>query len=167
MNKEDHEHGLSIDKLRRYKEPDVLYGLGTFKPNRRKQLLGLKPKYQKKDITDKEAQLVENQFWYRTRKIVRGAISDLALFIDTGKENVDQSINAETLKLFVDALLRFPLLDERKPNPERAKIAQMLIENSFAYLRAKTNRRITLSEQHSIEIALDLASALAQDFKGE
>jgi len=71
------------------------------------------------------------------------------------------------LKLFVDALLRFPLLDERKPNPERAKIAQMLIENSFAYLRAKTNRRITLSEQHSIEIALDLASALAQDFKGE
>jgi len=165
MNSKDHKRRADIDKLRRYKEPDLLYALGTFKPNRRKQLLGLRPKYEKKDITDKGAQLAENQFWYRTRKMVRGAISDLALFIETGKD-VDQSVNADTLKLFVDALLRFPLLEECKPNSERAKIAQMLIENSFAYLHSKTNRRITLSEQHSIEIALDLASTLAQDFKG-
>jgi len=166
MNDTNRQYEISIDKLSRYKKPEVLYGLGTFKPNRRKQLLGLKAKYEKKDITDKGARIAENQFWYKTRKIVRGSIWDLALFIDTGKD-VDQSINVETLKPFVDALLRFPLLDECKPNREKAKIAQMLIENSFAYLRAKTNRNVSHSEYQSIDIALNLASTLAQDFKGE
>jgi hypothetical protein len=152
MSKIDHKKEEPIAQFRIYNNPAFLYGKGLFTPNRRKQLLGLKPKYEKKDITDKEAQLVENQFRYKTKKIVLGSLLDLALFVETAsKDDVDQVIKSGTEALERFANFFFHIAFPDQASPERAKVAALFINRGLDYLSRANSKHMTLPNETAIQ----------------
>ena len=104
---------------------------------------------------------LRNDFWYDVRTFVKSALIDLELFLETAsKDNISQAVNAETLLPIIKALFLHPRLDKAKPEPERAKIAQLNIKEAFGYLQMMSGTYITKSHQRTIEEAIDLCNHL-------
>lgn len=56
---------------------------------------------------------------------------------------------------------------QEAPDQNRAEIAQMLIIFGFNYLKTKTPRHLSLTEERTIDEAVDLSLHLSQYFKPE
>jgi len=115
----------------------------------------------------------KDNFWYDRRRSVKAALIDLEVFIHVADQNnLDQTINEETLTPIVTALLsyRLPsssaLLENVGPDHEKAKIAQLFIQYGFSYLAMKRDH-VTLSHKRTIEEAIDLSRYLLDSFRPE
>lgn len=140
-----------IAKFRKFAE---ISGGGIFTKKARMQILGIQ------SFAGRES--TKNDFWYDRRKNVENALIDLEIFIRfAGKGQVNQVITGETLSPIIEALLS----EYDEPDAERAKIAHLLIRQSFLYL--SKNKRLTRSNINTIEEAIDLSNYLAETFKPE
>ena len=156
MIDEYNEEKLLQDKFRRlYKHPDFGGRGGFFRTSKRKQLLGLSRK------TGRDRTMAD--FRYKVREQVKTALIDLQLFIQTADEkDVEMVLNRESLELVIRALLfHYSLQEPPKQGTEKAKIAQLLIEVGFEYLRKSTIQVTTSSQQRMVDDAIDLSKQLA------
>lgn len=105
-----------------------------------------------------------NTFWYRQRESVKTALIDIQLFIEeAGENNLEEIINAESLKPLVDALLKFPY--STQPEVRKAEIARLFILAGFSYLSLSHYNNLTVSHQNTIGEATDLADYLTEQLK--
>ena len=104
----------------------------------------------------------KSMFWYRIRNQVRSGLIDLEMFVALAdRHNVDQVITTETLGPAVKTLLYHTFPD---PDRNRALIAELFIEEGFAYLRKNCDLGTSANEQ-AVDIALNVASYLATHLK--
>jgi len=149
------EEKLLQDEFRRlYKHSDFGGRGGFFRTSKRKQLLGLKGK------TGRDR--TKADFRYKVRETVKTALIDLQLFIQTaGDKDVDMVLNREALEPVIRALL-FPTSVQEPPKQgyEQAKIAQLLVEVGFEYLRKSTVMVSTSSQERKIDNCIRLSKQL-------
>jgi hypothetical protein len=130
-------------------------GGGVFTRKTRERLLGVR-------VTSGRDR-TKNDFWYDVRNKVRNALVDLNLFIQTAdKEQVSQVITKETLEPVVLAVLYNFYCTDPDPDPNKAEIANMIIQRGFDYFKEKANKSITLSHERSINEAVDLSNYLCK-----
>jgi len=104
-----------------------------------------------------ESSPAKNTFWYRQRESVKTALIDINLFLEEAEEkDVDRVFTRDSLEPLLQNLL--PLLEE--PNPNRAKIASLLIRTGFDYLRTYARFDITRKQDQEVNEALELARHL-------
>ena len=130
---------------------------GFFRTKKRKQMLGLMGK-----SGGRTGENTMVHFWQEARELVETALIDLNLFIRTADDkDVYRVVNKETFQPIVEALL-FPnsIQEIPKPDPERAKIALVLIIKSLEYLRTSTARFTTSSQERMIKDAVDISKQL-------
>lgn len=130
-------------------------GGGFLRKQKRKQLLGL---------TDKEqcSRVQTTDFRYRLRKKVKTALIDLQLFIQTANyKDVDKVINLDTLTpLFRAMLFQDSKTNKTKMGTAQAKIAQLMIETGYEYLKTRTSNVITSNQKQMIQDAVALSKQL-------
>lgn len=139
---------------RLYRTSDYYAKGGVFNRKKRQQLLGL---YGKSGRDRKKY-----DFWQDVRDYVRTGLVDLQLFTETSDDkDVDMVLNRETLKPVIRSLL-FPysIQEPPKQGAEKAKIAQLLIEIGFEYLKKSTIQVTTSSQERMVEDAIDLSRQL-------
>ncbi|MCS4537354.1 MAG: hypothetical protein HYY67_00655 [Thaumarchaeota archaeon] len=114
-----------------------------------------------------EPSIQSTDFWFDVRQSVKAGLYDLEMLIETAPEKeLTKVITAEALKPSVQSLLWNTALG-LPPDPNRARIAQMLIEQGFGYLGLAVRNKITLSHGRTIQEAIDLANFLAESAKPE
>jgi hypothetical protein len=130
-----------------YKPPNYARRGGIFRPKKRKQLLGIYGKTGR-DRTN-------YNFWYDVREMVKTALIDLQLFIETADEkDVDAVTNQENLNDLAKVLF-----DRNAQGPERAIVAQMFAECGLEYLRAKS-KYVTKSQSQILDDAIETSKQL-------
>jgi hypothetical protein len=135
-----------------YRHENYARAGGIFSKKKRKQLLGF---LEKSGGTGK----TKSNFWYDTRETVKTALVDLELFLETAdNKNVNQVLNVDSLTSVIDAL--FDTYGQEK-DPTRVMVAFMLIERSFWYLRAISQKYLMPTQERQIEDAINLAKQLA------
>lgn len=155
---------------------------GLFTKTKRLTLLG-KPGRK----PEGELSIQSRDFWYDVRQSVKAGLYDLQLFIETAPEReLATVLTAEALKPSIQSLLwnpmlglppdptrrflkilkgNYPIMPRLPRDPNRASIAQLLIELGFAFLSFAMPERITLSHQRTILEAVDLAKFVAESAK--
>lgn len=149
-----------------YKEKMVArfltHGGGIFTKKTMQKLLGIK----KLAVKGK----TKVNFWYDRRENIKAALSDLELFIHVaGKDNINQTLNEETLRPIVTALLSDRMgetfLERVGPDLKMAEIAQLFIQDGFSYLQSVM--QIPPHDQELISNAIALSHFLVEFFKPE
>jgi hypothetical protein len=132
-------------------------GVGIFVKKKRKQLLGIVAKSGGKAGHGKggfDRKTLSN-FWYDVRESVKTALIDLQLFLETANDkDVDAVITREALSGVLSVLL-----SPSRGNGERAKVAQLLAEQSLEYLRHKS-KYVTKSQSQIFEDAIEASKQL-------
>jgi hypothetical protein len=130
-----------------YKHPNYARSGGVFRPKKRKQLLGIYGKAGR-DRTN-------YNFWYDVREMVKTALIDLQLFMETANQkDVDAVINQESLNGFVNTLF-----DHSAQGFERAIVAQMFVECGLQYLRSKS-KFITKNQNQILDDSIETSKQL-------
>lgn len=140
-----------------YRHENYARAGGIFSKKKRKQLLdviwksGGKAGHGKSGL---ERRTLSN-FWYDARESVKTALIDLQLFLETANDkDVDAVITPEALS----GVLSF-LLDRSRGSGERAKVAQLLAEQSLEYLRHKS-KYVTKSQGQILDDAIEASKQL-------
>jgi hypothetical protein len=122
---------------------------GIFTKKKRQQLLGLKGQSGR----DRK----KYDFWYDTRQFVKAALVDIQLFIETATlEDLEKTLNRKTLEPLVSVFLS----DSAESSSEKARVAQLLIETGFGYLRGKNQDFVRPPQEQAINNAIDLSHQL-------
>ena len=102
-------------------------------------------------------------FRYDTRRFVKQALIDLALFIDTAeKRDFNKAFNVDTLNFLVEELFWNPILREEKADPNRAQIAELFISYGYNYLKSNTPDQLSRSEIDTISRAMSYSAHLTR-----
>jgi hypothetical protein len=101
-------------------------------------------------------------FWYDVRKTIKTGLIDLHLFLEVADDkNIKMTLNREKVMPVVRALF-FPysIQESPKQSAERAKIAQLLVEVGFEYLRKSTFLFIDSTQERKIDDAINVSKRL-------
>lgn len=107
-------------------------------------------------------------FRYKVRSYIKSAFYDLALFVtSSSQEDISRVITVESIDPFFEGLLWFPVADNNKSDPERAMVANLMIQRGFEYLSKIRPDLLPPKSDETITDALKLSNYLTERFKLE